>query len=219
MRSKMIRKVAGGWKVLSEKGKNLGGPYASRKKAKERLAQVEKFKHMNKSVSYVIIEKARAYTRTKKGKIEQVKQYGMVGVPTENKKPDHITDRKSSPGDGLKSLESYKTVWELGQAINKELNKIPQPPGFGGFAVGFEQNSKSMVISFDEPRELRHPEDYKMPEYETSNARDRYRKLSDAVDKVISKLEDMKVRAVVAFDSSDIKNWITGKPKESEYVK
>jgi hypothetical protein len=41
----MIRKVSGGYKVLSEKGKNLGGPYKSKKKAAKRLQQVEYFKH------------------------------------------------------------------------------------------------------------------------------------------------------------------------------
>ena len=41
----MIRKVKGGWKVLSERGKNLGGPYRSRTSAVKRLRQVEYFKH------------------------------------------------------------------------------------------------------------------------------------------------------------------------------
>lgn len=40
-----IKKVDGGYKVVSKKGKNLGGPYKSKKKAKERLRQVEYFKH------------------------------------------------------------------------------------------------------------------------------------------------------------------------------
>jgi hypothetical protein len=44
----MIRKVKGGYKVVSEKGKNLGGPYASREKAEERLRQVEYFKALDK---------------------------------------------------------------------------------------------------------------------------------------------------------------------------
>ena len=44
----MIRKVKGGYKVVSEKGKNLGGPYATRAEAEKRLAQVEMFKHMKK---------------------------------------------------------------------------------------------------------------------------------------------------------------------------
>jgi hypothetical protein len=39
-----IRKVKGGYKVLSKKGKNLGGPYKSKEKAKTRLRQVEFFK-------------------------------------------------------------------------------------------------------------------------------------------------------------------------------
>jgi hypothetical protein len=40
----MIKKVVGGYKVLSEKGKNLGGPYKTKKEAKNRLKQVEYFK-------------------------------------------------------------------------------------------------------------------------------------------------------------------------------
>jgi hypothetical protein len=41
----MIRKVKDGYKVLSEKGKNLGGPYKTREEAAKRLKQVEYFKH------------------------------------------------------------------------------------------------------------------------------------------------------------------------------
>jgi hypothetical protein len=42
----MIKKVQGGYKVVSEKGnKNLGGPYKTKKEAEERLRQVEFFKH------------------------------------------------------------------------------------------------------------------------------------------------------------------------------
>jgi hypothetical protein len=41
----MIKKVAGGYKVLSEKGRNLGGPYKSKAAAEKRLRQVEYFKH------------------------------------------------------------------------------------------------------------------------------------------------------------------------------
>jgi hypothetical protein len=41
----MIKKAAGGYKVLSEKGKNLGGPYKTKKEAEKRLQQVEYFKH------------------------------------------------------------------------------------------------------------------------------------------------------------------------------
>jgi hypothetical protein len=41
----MIKKVSGGYKVLSEKGKNLGGPYKSKAAAEKRLKQVEYFKH------------------------------------------------------------------------------------------------------------------------------------------------------------------------------
>lgn len=41
----MIRKTPKGYRVLSEKGKNLGGPYGSRAEAARRLQQVEYFKN------------------------------------------------------------------------------------------------------------------------------------------------------------------------------
>lgn len=42
----MIKKVRGGYKVVSEKtGKNLGGPYKTKAAAEKRLRQVEYFKH------------------------------------------------------------------------------------------------------------------------------------------------------------------------------
>ena len=41
----MIKKVKGGYKVLPESGKNLGGPYKSKSQAEKRLRQVEFFKH------------------------------------------------------------------------------------------------------------------------------------------------------------------------------
>lgn len=44
----MIRKVKGGYKVVSHKGKNLGGPYGSKAAAEKRLKQVEYFKHKGK---------------------------------------------------------------------------------------------------------------------------------------------------------------------------
>ena len=40
----MIKKVKGGYQVLSSKGKNLGGPYKTLAQAKKRLRQVEFFK-------------------------------------------------------------------------------------------------------------------------------------------------------------------------------
>jgi hypothetical protein len=41
----MIKKVKGGYQVVSSKGKNLGGPYRTLELAKKRLRQVEFFKH------------------------------------------------------------------------------------------------------------------------------------------------------------------------------
>lgn len=42
----MIVKRKKGYHVISESGKNLGGPYATREAAEARLAEVERFKHM-----------------------------------------------------------------------------------------------------------------------------------------------------------------------------
>lgn len=44
----MIVERKDGFYVLSEKGKNLGGPYKTREAAKKRLKEVEMFKHMDK---------------------------------------------------------------------------------------------------------------------------------------------------------------------------
>lgn len=44
----MIRKVKGGFRVVSEKGKNLGGPYPTKEAAEKRLSQVEYFKRVKK---------------------------------------------------------------------------------------------------------------------------------------------------------------------------
>jgi hypothetical protein len=40
----MIKKVRGGYQVVSSKSKNLGGPYKTLELAKRRLRQVEFFK-------------------------------------------------------------------------------------------------------------------------------------------------------------------------------
>ena len=41
----MIVKTANGYRVESEKGRNLGGPYKTKEEAQKRLRQVEYFKH------------------------------------------------------------------------------------------------------------------------------------------------------------------------------
>lgn len=41
----MITRRSGGYGVVSHSGKNLGGPYKTRKQAAKRLRQVEYFKH------------------------------------------------------------------------------------------------------------------------------------------------------------------------------
>jgi 7,8-dihydro-6-hydroxymethylpterin-pyrophosphokinase len=41
----MIKKVKGGFQVLSSLGRNMGGPYKTLAEAKNRLKQIEFFKH------------------------------------------------------------------------------------------------------------------------------------------------------------------------------
>ena len=41
----MITRAKGGYRVVWHSGKNLGGPYKSKKQAAKRLRQVEYFKH------------------------------------------------------------------------------------------------------------------------------------------------------------------------------
>lgn len=62
----MIRKRKGGYFVVSEGGKNLGGPYPTKAAAEKRLAQVEMFKHMKPKKSKTST-KSKKGTKTKKG--------------------------------------------------------------------------------------------------------------------------------------------------------
>jgi hypothetical protein len=61
-KSKIVHKEDG-WHVLSESGKNMGGPYRSRSEAEKRLKQVEMFKHMqatslSKNSDVIVIKKS-----------------------------------------------------------------------------------------------------------------------------------------------------------------
>ena len=47
----MVVKRKDGFHVLSEQGKNLGGPYKTKEEAQKRLAQVEMFKRIKKGSS------------------------------------------------------------------------------------------------------------------------------------------------------------------------
>jgi len=44
----MIKAVSGEFQVVSSKGRNMGGPYKSRKAAEARLREVEFYKHKKK---------------------------------------------------------------------------------------------------------------------------------------------------------------------------
>jgi hypothetical protein len=48
----MIIRKKEGYHVISEKGKNLGGPYTTREEAAERLRQVEYFKNRQLAIGH-----------------------------------------------------------------------------------------------------------------------------------------------------------------------
>lgn len=49
----MIKKLRNGYRVVSSRGKNLGGPYKTLEEAKRRLRQVEFFKRRGASAKHV----------------------------------------------------------------------------------------------------------------------------------------------------------------------
>jgi hypothetical protein len=63
----MIQNVSGGYRVVSENGKNLGGPYRTKKEAEKRLEQVEFFKHNKEDLA--------ASERLKDARLRQVHCY------------------------------------------------------------------------------------------------------------------------------------------------
>lgn len=71
----MIVHRSDGWHVLSEKGKNLGGPYQTQAEAKKRLAQVEFFKH-TKGTKATVKRGQGARTTTKPKRAAKAKPRG-----------------------------------------------------------------------------------------------------------------------------------------------
>jgi hypothetical protein len=55
----VVTKEDDGFHVRSKKGKNLGGPYKSKKQATKRLKQVEYFKHVKEDFSLLLREKLK----------------------------------------------------------------------------------------------------------------------------------------------------------------
>jgi hypothetical protein len=53
LEAEMIKKLRNGYRVVSSKGKNLGGPYKTLEEAKKRLRQVEVFKRRGATATRV----------------------------------------------------------------------------------------------------------------------------------------------------------------------
>jgi len=79
-----------GWHVLSEKGKNLGGPYKSKGEAVKRLRQVEYFKHASLKPFSKKADVLTDHITDMKGRMDQV-QERLQQVPA-IKTADTITD-------------------------------------------------------------------------------------------------------------------------------
>lgn len=97
-----------GWHVLSEEGKNLGGPYDSKDKAVERLRQVEYFKHHKGSENLgltadeheefmrELVHQKQELAKDPKGKHEQIEKFKEQLHPGYKAEP-----YKEAEGDGM----------------------------------------------------------------------------------------------------------------------
>jgi len=108
----MIVKVSGGFKIRSHKtGKLYPKVYASREATQARINQMEQFKHMNKSISYVILVKARTIGAKdiKKRRKKFAKDYAarMLGYDPE-KGPKSLKDVLKARTVGAKDKKSRK---------------------------------------------------------------------------------------------------------------
>lgn len=74
-RTAVITKREDGYHVMSEKGKHLGGPYASREKAEERMQQVEMFKNMKKASAAYTDEMEDWFNERTQAHIDRVAKY------------------------------------------------------------------------------------------------------------------------------------------------
>ena len=110
----MIIKRKDGYHVLSEEGKNLGGPYPDEEQAKERLAQVHYFKYRGKAAEY--IDKL-AKERTRREVVEDLGAGAAAGVAaTLATFPIDVVSDAQKPGnaiyDGWKAKDIAKDIYK-----------------------------------------------------------------------------------------------------------
>jgi len=109
-----------GWHVLSEKGKNLGGPYKSKEEAVKRLRQVEYFKHHGSLKPFS--KKADVLTdhiTDMKGRMDQV-QERLQTVPA------------------VKTADATNAYWDAKDIVAYTYRKMAEqdPQRFANFVLG-----------------------------------------------------------------------------------
>jgi predicted DNA-binding protein len=112
----MIVKVSGGFKIRSHKtGKLYPKVYTSREAIQARINQMEQFKHMNKSISYVILKKGRS--------IKEWKEYLRIDKPEKAHPSDNISSIGKSKKEGPQSLKDVLKARTVGAKDKKSRKK------------------------------------------------------------------------------------------------
>ena len=117
---KIIRQVDGGYVVFSHKGKRLGGPYPNIEQAKNRLRQVEYFKHIGKIQKLAM--KRRVYDP----------QYGKwrEGMPSPKglRRGDYFRDKEGNLWGivGLRDRKRVVAAWKVPEYRRKGPVLIPR---------------------------------------------------------------------------------------------
>ena len=82
----MIRQTKAGYKVVSEKGKNLSADNLTHAQAKKRLKQIEYFKHIN-TMATLIQSGSTTYVKAHKRNGKMVKAHTRTKVTYDNRRP------------------------------------------------------------------------------------------------------------------------------------
>lgn len=140
--SKVVKKDDG-WHVMSEEGKNLGGPYDSKEKADKRLRQVEYFKHQGSLSKKALSPEEEKRIREEREKRFQEKEKQM-GIKDHKKEADKVcydcqTNPKmdckqcggtgwiktATPSQDPNGTSEYSQMWA--EPDNRSLNAEPVP--------------------------------------------------------------------------------------------
>lgn len=134
LRIARIVKKEDGYYVVSEKGKNLGGPYSTREEAEKRLRQVEYFKHKEAQLGGLTednlfqAELSQIYERIKE-ELQAIKNYDFMivnsKIPQVVELMKHISDEEREHLEELVNLisEIYPQQLRIRQKVLQEIQE------------------------------------------------------------------------------------------------